>query len=165
MIPHESTGFICLKFEQLSYGVFMKEIKVVEKNRGIINAALYEIEGKGTVNLLSFQTIEELTQFAERRLEKLSIPIKDRLGAEFYYQPAGPAAKAYKFGQGATSAKIVRKSNGWTLVSVSRIKVYPRQGEHRCLWLTVKQKVIAVSKFCQSFQTQAEVSNSIGAFQ
>lgn len=131
----------------------MKQIKIVDQNQSAISAAINSVEGKSSVNLLSYNKLIDLAQHAERRFEDLGIPIKYRSGAEFNYHPAGPWANCYTYGQGATRVRIIRKSTGWFIKEIERIKVYPNTNESMDLMLTEEQKNIAVTQFCRSFKT------------
>jgi len=97
--------------------------------------------------------LNEQTLVAEKKLEELLIPKKYRVGAEFYYCPSGPWAKSYKYGQGATSLRIVRLSKFWAIKSIERRMVYPLQKEMKRLSLNEHQRNIALTKFCSRFNT------------
>lgn len=131
----------------------MKVLKFAEKNYSNIVKAVNAAEGKSTVNLLTIKMVEELVKQAENRLDKLEIPKKYRAGAEFYFCPSGPSANAYKYGQGATSIRISRKSSDWFIEDISRTTVYPKSPKLLLLKLTVDQKDIAVKRFCETFMT------------
>ncbi len=129
----------------------MKPCKVAEKNREDIVAVIDEVEGNSSINLMSYTKVTEIAQYAEKKLEKLEVPIKERVGAEFYFCPQGPSAMSYKYGQGATDVRMIRKSTGWFVVEINRTKVYPKKKASNTLIVTAKQKEIAISKFCQKF--------------
>jgi hypothetical protein len=97
--------------------------------------------------------VQLLTHEAEEKLDELCIPKKYRTGAKFHYRPSGPQALSYKYGQGATTLKIVRLSTGWAIELIERCKVYPRQKVVQELILSKQQRDIAVAKFCTQFST------------
>ena len=104
----------------------MKSLKVDENNLDEICKELSSIQGKSNVNLLTGNEVIQLSKDAEERLEDMGITLKNRNGALFYYQPAGPSAMSYKFGQGATSILLVRKSKNWFVAEIHRIVSDPR---------------------------------------
>jgi hypothetical protein len=134
----------------------MNQLKIDENNRSAIKELLESIQGKSNVNLLYVSDIIQFAEAAEETLDEMGITVKNRSGAEFYFQPAGPTALSYKFGQGATSILIIRKSKNWFIAEIKRIKVYPRSKRAGYLILTEVQKNFAVKEFCRSFATKSE---------
>lgn len=132
----------------------MNKIRIINSNREAIDQAIKEVQGDlCRVNLLSVENILEVADQAEKQLEDLRIPIKNRSGAEFYYCPAGPWAKSFQFGQGATDVRLIRKSSGWFVKIIERTKVFPLAKVSNVLYLKIEQKEIAVTKFCGNFKT------------
>jgi len=129
-----------------------KLVKVSEEQSLKIVAAIKEVEGKAEVNRMSFNKLIELTEFAEDLLDDLGIPLKSRVGSQFEYSPSGPYANAYKYAQGATKVKLLRKSSAWYLASVERGEVYPRAAEKNILKLTPVQRDIAITQFSKRFR-------------
>ena len=97
-------------------------------------------EGKSIVNCLNFNEIGELADEAEIRLAEIGVPKRERVGAKYYYVPAGPRAKSYSYGQGATALEIIKESTGWSIETIFRTKVYPQAPEARLLKLTESQR-------------------------
>lgn len=129
----------------------MKPIKLVEKNKNILVDEINAVKGKNQANCLTFIKLLEIAQHAENRMTQLNIPVCKRAGAKFYYRPDGPWAKFYKFPQGATDARIIRKSAGWYLEKTNRVHVFPLQRALMDLTITEEQRDIALEKFCRSF--------------
>lgn len=143
----------------------MKQIKVVEKNLEIIQGVIDSIQGKSLVNCIDANQVDLYTQVAEEKLDELCIPKKYRTGAKFHYRPEGPHALSYKFGQGATTFKIVRLSTGWAVESIERGKVYPRQAAIQELILSKQQRDIAVAKFCTQFSTIQNTNEEVSQYE
>lgn len=123
----------------------MKQIKITAENDDIINDAISAAEGpRAKVNTLDAVEVAAIAEAAEKRLESLGIPKKDRAGATLYFQPEGPSASSYKYPQGATTVRIARRSGGWYVDSIVRDSVFPKSPERRELKLTAQQDMLAV---------------------
>lgn len=136
-------------------------VKVAHENLEKLSAAISKVEGKSEVNRLSFQTLIELTEHAESKLEDLCIPAKYRRGSQLEFSPSGPYSNSYKYGQGATTVMLIRKSSAWFVQTVERSKVYPKSPEKRILKITSQQRDIAIRKFSRQFEVlPAEINGS-----
>lgn len=122
-----------------------RQVKISAENESAIREAIFCAEGNRLrVNAMSLAKVLECAKFAEAKLDSLGIKKKQRAGAEFLYRPCGPWAKSYKYGQGATSLLIERRSSHWFIAQIARIKVYPGQRECNSLSLTNDQDLAAV---------------------
>jgi hypothetical protein len=111
-----------------------------------IQAAIWRAQGRIEKNVPAPADIWVAADNAEKKLDTLKIPVAARTGAVVYFRPAGPEAKAYKYGQNTLEMQAERKRDGWALTHVGRTLVYPRQGEIEKLLLTPKQRDVAVER-------------------
>ena len=132
------------------------KIKVVESNRTAINIMLGEINGKSLAHTAHASHIFELAELMEMRLEKFSIPKKDRAGAKASGMSGGNVPNAYKYSRIVNIYTIERKSSDWFLIDTQRDEVWGNASKDR-LSLTPAQRDIAVSKFTAQFSVQAVV--------
>ena len=127
-----------------------KTIKLTEETAGQINAAL-DVAQKGTsVNRLDASDVSLIAKDAENWLASKGVAKSDRAGAIATYQPEGPWAKAYKYGQGATMLTLVRKTAGWYYSQAERVKVYPKAPAKLAVALTDGQKERTIARFVAS---------------
>ncbi|MFA7281084.1 MAG: hypothetical protein WC100_13420 [Sterolibacterium sp.] len=122
------------------------KVKITQQNSKSLFQKLQEIQKSARVNVIDSESLVSFASEAEAKLAQLGIPKSYRLGATFLFRSSGPWAKAYKFGQGATMAELIRGGKDWYLKSVIRTRVYPLQRELRQLTLTLKQDAIAMEK-------------------
>lgn len=95
-----------------------------------IEAALVAVNGTATAHTLTtWRDVDDVTDRAERRLDRSDVPQSARVGVIVRYTPAGPAAKAYKYGAVATSIEAMRTASGWWLTGVTRTTIRPRDPE------------------------------------
>ena len=132
------------------------KIKIVESNRTAINIMLGEINGKSLAHTAHASHIFELAELMEMRLEKFSIPKKDRAGAKASGMSGGNVPNAYKYSRIVNIYTIERKSSDWFLIDTQRDEVWGNASKDR-LSLTPAQRDIAVSKFTAQFSVQAVV--------
>ena len=124
----------------------MKQIKITADSTPAITSLILAVEGLRTsVNCLSAAEVASIAAYAETSLTNLGIAKKDRAGATLFYVPAGPSASSYRYAQGATTLRIIRRAAGWYVTEIHRTEVYPKNPERRNLTLTEKQDVIAVA--------------------
>lgn len=129
----------------------MKQVKIVEESRATLDKVIAEIEGRSQVNCLSFDKLLALAKKAETKLEELGIAKKDRAGAQFYYCPAGPTAKSYFSGQGATDCTLIRRSSAWYVSDIHRTKVYPLTPTRNKLSISKGQRELAIQNLDQQY--------------
>ncbi|NNM65787.1 MAG: hypothetical protein HKL99_14490 [Burkholderiales bacterium] len=94
---------------------------------------------------------------AEKKLESLKIPVADRPGAIVHFRPEGPSAKSYKYAQNTIEMQAERKRDGWVMTHVGRTLVYPQQPETERLFLTPKQRDIAMERGMMVLQQKFSV--------
>ena len=138
-------------------GKLAKPITITKENQSAIADALSEAAGK-IGNRMTGSDIESAAIDAERRLDDLLIPQAGRVGAALYLKPGGPSALAYKYAQNTIEAQIQRRSDGaWALTHVARSLVYPRQAEVSALYLTEKQRDMAMERGVKAIERQFSV--------
>lgn len=75
---------------------------------------------------------------AEKALASKGVPKALRAGTHYTVSSAGPAANAYKYGAIGTRFTLRRNTKGdWSLVSVERITVHPKQSGREYLTVTL----------------------------
>lgn len=94
-----------------------------------IAAWLHQVNGRAKSWTASPEDIYGWAKFAEDRLTSDSIPVRCRVGVEIVVKTRGPIAISYKYPVIGSSVRLRRFRDGWRLMSVSRVKRYPRQKE------------------------------------
>jgi len=116
------------------------KIKIAESKKNELQAVISKIEGRAVVNRVSVEDLMIFADMVEKKLDRLDLPKKYRIGALYVYRGQGPLAKAYKSGQPATLFEIERGSDLWYLVNIERVKVYSTQRARSDLYLSRDQK-------------------------
>lgn len=125
----------------------MKSIKIEISEQGVvagvladIQTALGDVNGKATsFTITSSSAVVSVAKRAEKYLSDYGVPASDRGGATVTYRPEGPSANSYKYGAASTQIKMRRKSGSspiWYLDEVSRVDVYPKNGEKFCVTIS-----------------------------
>jgi len=116
----------------------MKPIKIYPWNYPAIQAELDRVNGNARAfTITSPSDLQFVADEAEKRLALL--PKADRAGAQADYTPAGPAARAYKYGAVSTSITIERRSVAWYFMAVARVTVYARDPARLSVAITPAQ--------------------------
>ena len=123
-----------------------KPIKLCIEEATAIEAALRAVNGRASTHAWTLLSeIERVANRAERELENLGIPKKDRAGAIFAAASGGELAKAYKYKASGTRVEITRRTSGWYLTDASPIIIFPgARGTTSWLRLTEKQDAKAI---------------------
>jgi hypothetical protein len=117
----------------------MKPIRITEKNKVAIVAALAAVNGKATAHAwTTYADIEYLSMVAEKQVIDLLGSQKAAVGAKLQATSGGKVANAYKYSRSGTWVRIERRSTGWFLVSVDHATLYSSGGS-RQLTLTAEQ--------------------------
>jgi hypothetical protein len=115
------------------------KIKIIEKNAAAIEAALASVNGKATsFATTSFDEVANVVKDAEKRLAML--PAKLRAGAIAVHVPAGPTARAYKYGAQSTRVSLIRSPSSWYLVNIERVQIQPKSGRKLAVGITARQR-------------------------
>ena len=122
-----------------------------------IGSAIDTARGSIQKNVPTYADIFIAADNAEKRLESLKIPVADRSGAIVHFRPEGPSAKSYKYAQNTLEMQVERKRDGWVLTHVGRTLVYPQQPETERLFLTPKQREIALERGVKAIEQQFSV--------
>ena len=122
------------------------KIKIDSKNTSKITAALDAVQGKANARTLFAGSVSDLSDRAERQLERLNIPKKYREGARAIYF-AADLPGAYKYRAESTKIIVERGKASWYLVDVSRIAIYPKQKGVCQLQLTDQQLEVIMSSY------------------
>lgn len=103
-----------------------------------LEAAFAAANGRAKANTLSPSDALDSAECAEARLEGLGLSKRDRVGAENFYLPAGPA-KSYRHRMRSTRYRIARRSSGWYLIELDSVELWPETRGKDDLWLTPDQ--------------------------
>ena len=122
-----------------------------------IQAAIDAARGRIEKNVPTHVDIWNAANEAENKLDALKIPVADRSGAIVHFRPEGPSAKSYKYAQNTLEMQAERKRDGWVLTHVGRTLVYPQQPETERLFLTPKQRDIAIERGMMALQQKFSV--------
>mgnify|MGYP003658235279 CR=1 FL=1 len=99
-------------------------LRVTVKNTTKIMTMLAAANGRAARHTYTtFREIERIAERSERKLEKLDIPKKLRVGAAVTATSGLDVPNAYKWSRKATHVGLCRRATGWFLSSV--IKVEP----------------------------------------
>jgi len=114
-----------------------------------MNPVIDEAQSRARCRKISATSVVDRVVEAERKLDRLGIPLKYRAGAKV---TIGPGAErfpnAYDAAIGYTAAVLERMATGWRLLSVAREKTWPSRGvpgDH--LALTEEQRAKAAAVF------------------
>lgn len=119
----------------------MKPIKIVEKNREAIEAALAAVNGKACAfTITEFGQVQHIANNAETKLAYSGIAKARRRGAVAEFKPAGPVAKSYRFSSISTLIAIERRPSGWFLVGAKTAHVWPREATWMHIRITPEQR-------------------------
>lgn len=115
-------------------------MKVNVKDSEKIKEMLDEIQRRTTERNMSPFIIKDVSELAERKLDSLNIPKKERAGAKVFYGYE-KFPKAYKYIANGTLFTLERMSSGWFMTCLKR---------DNCMWennrleLTETQKKIVM---------------------
>ena len=139
-----------------------KQTGISRQNEETLSERLDQVQGRARVNLIDINDLIELANEAEERLAALGIAKSKRSHAAYSYRAAGPAARSYKYGQGATQVTLLRGSRGWYVVNIERTKVYPQQKQLQRLDVTPLQSAIALAKFRATYSITSAMTSTQG---
>lgn len=97
-------------------------LKIEEKNKDKINAALSEVNGNATTHTFNdySEVIECMTIF-ENKL--LPLPVKLQTGCFMTFLSGDKVANSYKYARQATSMRIIKKSTGFFIDDIQSKKI------------------------------------------
>lgn len=124
-------------------------------DKDAVESALSAAQKRASVNCLTHAKIVQLAEEAEEELSEL-LPKASRVGARYFYRPAGPHSNSYRNKQGATSILLERASRGWRVSNVEREQLYPREPERARLTLTPEQRDKAVERFSEKISVHSK---------
>jgi len=128
-----------------------------KQSEAAINSAINTARGSIQKNVPAPADIWVAADNAEKKLESLKIPVADRPGAIVHFRPEGPSAKSYKYAQNTLEMQAERRRDGWVMTHVGRTLVYPQQPETERLFLTPKQRDIAMERGMMALQQKFSV--------
>jgi hypothetical protein len=135
------------------------KIKINEKNREAINAALDHANGKATAHTFtSASSIMAAARDAEDQLTSLCIPKVRRAGASAYAMSGREVARSYDYSRIVTGARIWRGAAAWYLVSLHSCSTHDRTGGRTFVTLTAEQDVMAVAQFRRGYNVNKELT-------
>ncbi|MBM2324315.1 MULTISPECIES: hypothetical protein [Marivita] len=97
-----------------------------------VEEALSEVNGKASAfTLTTFCEVNDFCVELEEELQNRGITLKSLLGTVATLISEGPSAKAYKYSASGTKITVKRVTDGWRLIDVKRVDVYPKQPARR----------------------------------
>jgi len=127
-----------------------------------IEDALRRVNGQADRHTYSSASeIIAIAQEAEKKLDQLLIPKKNRAGAIATKTSGRKVPRAYKYHRVATYVKLVRGSQEWFLTFVAKVNVFPdNPGRNLLLTLTQEQDKIAIEAFRKGYHVAAQETNA-----
>ena len=108
------------------------KIRICDENENKINALIKKIEGRATARTLDYEDILDLSEMAEKDLERYDCAKKDRSGTVAIRHDS--VLSSYKWTAESTKAEITRGSKDWFLTHVSR-ETCASNSKSRSTWL------------------------------
>jgi uncharacterized protein involved in type VI secretion and phage assembly len=97
-----------------------------------IEEALSEANGKASAfTITTFCQVNNFCVRLEADLQNRGITLKSLVGTVATLTSEGPSAKAYKYTATGTRITVKRVTDGWRLIDVKRVGVYPKQPARR----------------------------------
>lgn len=97
-----------------------------------VEEALSEANGKASdFTITTFCQVNNFCARLEADLQNRGITLKSLVGTVATLTSEGPSAKAYKYTATGTRITVKRVADGWRLIDVKRVDVYPKQPARR----------------------------------
>ncbi|KAB2793801.1 hypothetical protein F9K96_01100 [Brucella anthropi] len=126
-----------------------------------IEEALAEVNGRASTWVIgSHATVLKSANEAEQQFDAVLLPKTYRVGAiatTYGYAPG----RSYKYGVDSTEIQFRRFADGWRVMNVSRVKLYPADSRARKVKIAItpqqaeKIKEITISRFACQPEKQA----------
>ena len=91
------------------------------KNEDKVQRELDAVQARARTRFLSYSDLVRATQDAEKRLEAMAVPVKERAGAEVLVDPHRVPG-SYRGAAEGTSAVLRRTQSGWSVVRIERTR-------------------------------------------
>jgi hypothetical protein len=127
------------------------KIKVADDNLTKIWDALDKANGNAKKRVALPGDVFALATKAEQSLSGSGLPAPARVGATVVWHGAGASALAYRYKMARTCITLTRGAKDWFMTDVQRIGVYPKQGEHFCISISIAQRDHIVATALRSF--------------
>lgn len=97
-----------------------------------VEEALSEVNGKASAfTITTFCEVNDFCVELEAELQNRGITLKSLVGTVATLTSEGPSAGAYKYSATGTRVTVKRVTDGWRLIDVKRVDVYPKQPARR----------------------------------
>jgi hypothetical protein len=97
-----------------------------------VEEALSEVNGKASAfTITTFCEVNDFCVELEEELQNRGITLKSLVGTVATLTSEGPSARAYKYTATGTRITVKRVTDGWRLIAVKRVDVYPKQPARR----------------------------------
>jgi hypothetical protein len=135
------------------------KIKITEKNREAIDAALAKANGKAQAHTFtSASSVSASARIAEADLSDLGIPKSQRAGATARASSGSRLPNAYKYRRVISHITITRGSSAWFLSEISTVETWDKSAGGTYLTVTAAQDAIAIAKFRSSYSVAKSVA-------
>ena len=121
------------------------KIKIHEKNRAAIQAALSEVNGRATAHTATARDVLHLSEFAEAKLA--SVAKKRRVGATAKLVSGGAVANAYKYQRTVTQVSIERGARDWYITAATTRTAWPNESGRAAVQLNYLQTLDTLAEF------------------
>lgn len=89
--------------------------------------------------------IRDLAEEAEKRLDRIRLPVSMRKGVIATHIFKGPVARAYGYSVNGSIVTLRRAATGWRVIGFAPQRIFPQQGGELELQITPEQQTVAVS--------------------
>jgi hypothetical protein len=104
-----------------------KAILLSKENYESISTELDAVMGRATTHAYTAADLLSFADQSEKRLERLGLTKKERLGVIVVYRSGTPTSNAYKRSARSclcTSVSIVRRTTGWFVTDIGKVSAY-----------------------------------------
>ncbi len=107
----------------------MKDSTDAVTQRFPITRALEKVNGRAETHCyITYSDVACVAQAAEKNLDELNLPKKDRPGAYVISTSGGKVANAYSYPRRATKIRLQRGSTEWFLTSICAVEIWDAGG-------------------------------------
>jgi hypothetical protein len=137
----------------------LKAVAIRDENAIAIEAALHAVNGRARDHAYTSPgELSNVARTAEKQLEELRLPLKERIGARYLSISGAPVPNAYKGTRVGTALTLVRRASGWFLENVQRAVLYNSGGGRNRLTVTSAQDQGAVRRLRARYTVAVSVA-------
>ena len=131
----------------------MRPIKICEKNKEKIEAALAAVNGKAyNHSITNYTEIQSILTKTENRLFVIQSVKKHWDGIEVWATGGRHVANAYKYTRQSTEICLERSSGSWKLTAINKCKLFSNQGGKVEIFLSKEAEERAKETFSRLYK-------------